>query len=89
MQSRQSFDDRPASACSENSPNYKAFYTNKSRLSILDGHYEVEQQADEDPLSAGSKWMWDTAVKWTKVAGTKLKESEEGMWKRVNGDMER
>ena len=69
-------------------PSHRAYYTNKSRLSILDGHYEVEKREDEDALSASSRWMWDTAVKWTKVAGTKLKEGEQEVWKRVNGDIE-
>lgn len=93
QQSRCSFDDRPLSACSTPSPNNRAYYLNsdhKSRLSILDGQYHTEpslsDEEETDPLSAGSKWMWETAVKWTKVAGKTLKEGEGEFWRRVGGD---
>jgi hypothetical protein len=44
----------------------------------LDGEYRTEPRLDEDatPLSAVGSKIWEVAVRWTKIAGEKLKEVE-------------
>jgi len=39
----------------------------------------------QPPEEEEEKGAWDTAMSWAKAAGKKLSETEEQIWKSING----
>ena len=85
--SRASFEDRPYLNGPNDSSPFSMTGSMANRRSmggagILNG--ELYSQENRDTQE--EKGVWDTAVAWAKTAGKKLSETEQEVWKRVNGE---
>lgn len=76
---RTSFSERLPEFSSPISPIQNGHGRGRSRNGILDGGGGNGDVEDDD------KGLWSTAVSWAKTVGEKVIESEEEVWKRING----
>lgn len=57
-----------------------------NRRSVGAGILNGEIFNDERTGGFEDKTVWENAMDWAKFAGKKLTETEEQVWKKVNGD---